>query len=68
MIGLEVFNVWGWAEDRLRKIECKRDAFTVFKRRVAAVSKQYPSSGKLVPSLSGRIAKCIARKGANIGK
>lgn len=61
-------NVWAWAEKKLRVSEKKSDSFSVFKRRIIATSKLYPSGVKLVPGLAGRIATCIARHGAKIGK
>ena len=61
-------NVWGWAEKRLRKAEKKDDTFTVFKRRIIQVSMQYNSKHTLVPSLAGRVSRCLERKGANVGK
>ena len=27
-------NVWGWAQDRLRKVEKRRDSLATFKRRI----------------------------------
>ena len=61
-------NVWAWAEKHLRKREKSRDSVTTFRRRVVDVCKRYPSGHKLIPSLPSRIAKCMLRKGANIGK
>ena len=61
-------NVWAWAEDYLRKSERKRDTVAVFKRRVAASCQRYPSKLALVPSMAGRMAKCVKLRGANIGK
>lgn len=61
-------NVWGWSEARLRKMEKSSDSVAVFKRRAVDVCKRYLGSQKLISSLPGRIAKCKARKGANIGK
>ena len=61
-------NAWAWTEKRLRKAEKKSDSFTVFKRRAVEISKQYPSGFKLVPGLPARMALCIRRSGANIGK
>ena len=61
-------NVWAWAEKDLRRAEKKEDTFTTFKWRVAHVSKRYPNSAALVPSMAKRIAECMKRKGANIGK
>ena len=61
-------NVWGWAEDRLRKTEKHEDSVATFKRRVHAICKQYPGGAKLVPGLVRRMALCIKRKGAPIGK
>ena len=61
-------NVWGWAEKKLRKVEQQNDTFPVFKRRIIQVSMQYPSKASLVPSLAGRMARCLQRKGAKIGK
>ena len=61
-------NVWGWAQDRLRKVEKRRDSFATFKRRIIDLSKRYPGGAKLVPGLARRIAICLQRKGANIGK
>ena len=61
-------NVWGWAEKQLRKVEKPNDTFTVFKRRIVQVSMQYRNKAGLVPSLSGRMARCVERKGGKIGK
>jgi hypothetical protein len=61
-------EVCGWAEVRLRKTEKAGDSVSAFKRRCVHVCKHYPSSEKLITSLPGRMAKCICRKGANIGK
>jgi hypothetical protein len=61
-------NVWAWTEKRLRKAEKKTDTFSVFKRRIVEVAKQYNGKEKLVPSLVGRMARCLKRRGANIGK
>ena len=61
-------NLWAWAEARLRKDEKKTDTFAVFKRRVVAACKNYPSPEKLVPALAGRIATCLARRGAHVGR
>ena len=58
----------GWWEEALRKAENKSDEFSTFKRRVLQVCKSYPGGEKLVPSVAGRVALCIKRKGANIGK
>ena len=61
-------NVWAWAETRLRKVEKSADTFSVFKRRIVAASKAYPSGHKLVRSLPGRMQTCHRLRGANIGK
>ena len=61
-------NVWGWTEKRLRKTEKRGDTFATFKRRLVDVAKRYPGGAKLVPSMTKRIAICLQRKGANIGK
>ena len=61
-------NVWAWALGRLRKTEKRRDSLATFKWRIVDVSKQYPGGPKLVPSMRRRVALCIQRKGANIGK
>ena len=61
-------NVWAWADKKLRKVEQKTDTFQVFKRRIIQTSMQYPSKDRLVPSLAGRMARCLERKGAKIGK
>lgn len=61
-------NMWAWAEPRLRKAEKKTDSFAVFKRRVAAVCKKYPSPARLVPDLAKRIDICMKRRGAHVGK
>ena len=61
-------NVWAWVEDRLRKVEKKQDTFSVFKRRIVELAKAYPNKEALIPSVAKRVAKCIRRKGANIGK
>ena len=61
-------NVWAWVEDRLRKVEKKQDTFSVFKRRIVELAKAYPNKEALIPSMAKRVAKCIRRKGANIGK
>ena len=61
-------SMWAWVEPRLRKEEKKADSFPVFKRRVLAVCKKYPGAGKLVAGLVQRIATCLARRGAHVGK
>ena len=61
-------SMWAWAEPRLRKAEKKADSFAVFKRRVIAVCKKYPAPQKLVLGLAQRIATCVARRGAHVGK
>ena len=61
-------NVWGWAEDRLRKMEKQQDTVATFKRRVHAICKQYPGGAKLVPRLARRMTLCIQRKGPPIRK
>ena len=61
-------NVWAWADDHLRKQEKKKDSIAVFKRRVVASCESYPSKLALVPSLAGRMSKCVKRRGDNIGK
>ena len=61
-------NVWGWAEKQLRKHEQRTDTFTVFKRRIIQVSQKYVGKSKLVPSLAGRLEKCVRRRGGPIGK
>ena len=55
-------------EDVLRKQEESSDTFTVFKRRIIQVSQKYASKEKLVPSLAGRLEKCLRLKGGPIGK
>ena len=61
-------NVWAWTEKKLRKAEHKNDTFQVFKRRVIQIAMQYTSKNTLVPSLAGRMVRCLERKGAKIGK
>ena len=61
-------NVWAWAEKQLRKAEQKNDTFPVFKRRIIQISMQYRSKENLVPSVAGRMVRCLERKGAKIGK
>ena len=61
-------NVWAWAADDVRDREKKRDTVAVFKRRVVAACQRYPSKLALVPSMAGRMAKCVKLRGANIGK
>ena len=61
-------NVWGWAEPQLRKTEKQTDSVATFKKRVFAICKQYPGGAKLVPGLAKRMAECIKRQGAPIGK
>ena len=61
-------NVWGWTEKRLRKAEKKTDTFSVFKRRIVEVAKQYTGKERLVSPLAARVALCLKRRGANIGK
>ena len=61
-------NVWAWAEKKLRNVEQKADALRVFKRRAIQVSMSYTSKSKLVASLAGRMARCLALKGGKIGK
>ena len=61
-------NVWAWTEKMLRKTEKRGDTVATFKRRIVDVAKRYPSGAKLVPSMAKRMATCIQRKGANIGR
>lgn len=61
-------NVWAWAQSRLRKTEKRRDSLATFKWRIVDASKRYPGGAKLVPSMKRRVAICIQRKGANIGR
>lgn len=61
-------HVWGWAERQLRKEELRTDSFSVFKRRIIQTSRNYVSKEKLVPSLAGRLQRCLKRGGAPIGK
>ena len=61
-------NVWAWAEEEVRRAEKKMDSVSTFKRRILAACKQHPSGAKLVPGMTKRMAKCIKRKGASIGK
>ena len=61
-------NVWAWTEKTLRKSEKRGDTLATFKRRIVDVAKRYPAGAKLVPSMTKRIATCLQRKGANIGK
>ena len=61
-------NVWGWAEDRLRKTEKHEDSVATFKRRVHAICKRYLGGAKLAPGRVRRMALRIQRKGAPIGK
>ena len=61
-------NVWAWAETELRKHEKKTDSVPTFKRRVAEACKRYPNKTALIPSMAGRVAKCVTRRGTNIGK
>ena len=61
-------NVLAWAEPQLRKAEAKADAFAKIKQRVSDVCQTYPSAEKLVPSLAHRMALCVRRSGAPIGK
>ena len=61
-------NVWGWAKKKLLSVEARADTFEKFRERVADVCHAYPSGAKLIHGMPGRIAKCIARKGANINK
>ena len=44
----------------------KRRQYTL--RRVVAACQRYPSKLALVPSMAGRMAKCVKLRGANIGK
>ena len=61
-------NVWAWAEKKLRKVEQKEDTIQVFKRRSIQISMSYPGKDNLIPSLAGRMARCLALKGGKIGK
>ena len=61
-------NVWGWAERKLRRAEKRQDSQSTFKRRVNEACRAYPSKGDLVRSMTGRLATCTKRRGANIGK
>ena len=60
-------NVWPWLEANLRDSEKDADDFKTFLRRLNAVSKRYPHAENLVPSLAGRVAKCLALSGGAIG-
>ena len=68
LCGFSGFYLWAWADDDLRKKEKKNDTITVFKRRVIASCESYPSKLALVPSMAGRMSKCVRRRGASIGK
>ena len=61
-------HVWAWVEGRLRKAEKKGDTLSVFKRRIVEVAKAYPNKAGLIHSMAKRVAKCLKRKGANIGQ
>lgn len=61
-------NVWAWTEKMLRKAEQKTDTLQVFKRRIVQVSMSYKGKDKLVPSLAGRMERCLALNGGKIGK
>ena len=60
-------TVWAWAQRKLRKTEKRHDSLATFKRRIVDAARRYPSSAKLVPSMAHRVAKCLKRKGANLG-
>ena len=60
--------IWAWTETELRKHEKKNGSVPTFKRRVSDPCKQYLNNTALIPSMSGRIAECVTRRGANVGK
>ena len=56
------------ARPRQAALREQQDTVATFKRRVHAICKEYPGGAKLVPGLVRRMALCIKRKGAPIGK
>ena len=60
-------NKWAWADKALRKAEASTDSFSTFKRRCVQVCNKYPAEN-LLATFAGRLAKCLALKGINIGK
>ena len=61
-------NVWKNAEVELRKLEKDNDTFEAWRKRIVPAIKHYPSSEKLIPSMTNRMALCIERNGGMIGK
>jgi hypothetical protein len=61
-------NVWGWAEDELRKIEDTTDkSFETFGKSALKACRAYPGSKKLVRSMPKRVKQCILNDGGPIG-
>ena len=48
-------NVWGWAEDELRRRETEDDPFDLWVKKVLKACKAYPSSEKLIASMANRM-------------
>ena len=61
-------NVWKNAEVELRKLEKDNDTFEAWRKRIVPAISHYPSSEKLIPSMTNRMALCIERNGGMIGK
>ena len=48
-------NVWGWAEDELRRRETEDGPFDLWVKKVLKACKAYPSSEKLIASMANRM-------------
>ena len=57
-------HVWPWLEKRVRKEECYRDTFAIFRARLTRLAKQYPNPEGLVKSMADRVAACKRKQGA----
>ena len=63
-------NVWSGLDDELRAREDASGdySFDGFGKNCLAIIRAYPAPEKLIPGMPKRIAKCIEREGAMIGK
>ena len=57
-------NVWGWAEQALRKEEKRSDSFATFCSKLLRVARRYPSAECLIGSMQQRLEAVAAQRGA----
>ena len=55
-------NVWPWVDAELRRTECRKDSFGVFRGRITRALAKYPNAEKLIASMEDRISDCLATK------